>query len=67
LLLKNLVLLNGFYIVFAFQLRNLVLLVRQRGKQRERRNSTDSIETSSSSEEGHLRVGLLQNILQVKH
>merc|ERR1712107_355572 len=44
------------------QLRNLVLLVRQRGKQR--RCSGDSIETTSSSEEGNIGVGTLSAVLQ---
>jgi len=45
------------------QLRNLVLMVRQRGKTR--RASGDSIETTSSSDEGQqIRVGTLNAVVQ---
>jgi len=44
------------------QLRNLVLMLRQRGKQR--RASGDSVETTSSSEEVNISVGTLTAVLQ---
>merc|ERR1719187_3104200 len=46
------------------QLRNMCAILRQRGKQR--RNSSDSLDTTSSSEEGGatLRAGLLAATLQ---
>jgi len=47
------------------QLRNMCAILRQRGKQR--RNSSDSLDTTSSSEEpqvNHVKVGLLTNVMQ---
>merc|ERR1712227_117709 len=47
------------------QLRNMCAILRQRGKQR--RNSSDSLDTTSSSEEPqvrHVKVGLLTNVMQ---
>merc|ERR1719282_2155755 len=47
------------------QLRNMCAILRQRGKQR--RNSSDSLDTTSSSEEpqvNHVKVGLLTNVTQ---
>ena len=44
------------------QLKNMCSLLRQRGSSKQRRNSTDSLETTSSSEEpraSQVRVGLL--------
>ena len=47
------------------QLRNMCAILRQRGKQR--RNSSDSLDTSSSSEEpqvNHVKLGLLAGVMQ---
>jgi len=47
------------------QLRNMCAILRQRGKQR--RNSSDSLDTTSSSEEpqvSHVKVGLLHGVMQ---
>merc|ERR1719420_1080452 len=47
------------------QLKNMCGILRQRGKQR--RNSSDSLDTTSSSEEpqvNHVKVGLLTNVMQ---
>lgn len=48
------------------QLRNMCGLLRQRGSAKQRRNSTDSLETSSSEEPrlGQVRVGLLHEVMQ---
>lgn len=47
------------------QLKNMCGILRQRGKQR--RNSSDSLDTASSSEEpqaSHVKVGLLHSVMQ---
>ena len=47
------------------QIRNMCAILRQRGKQR--RNSSDSLDTTSSSEEpviSSVKVGLLQSVMQ---
>jgi len=47
------------------QLKNMCGILRQRGKQR--RNSSDSLDTTSSSEEpqaSHVKVGLLHSVMQ---
>ena len=47
------------------QIRNMCAILRQRGKQR--RNSSDSLDTTSSSEEpviNSVKVGLLQTVMQ---
>ena len=49
------------------QLKNMCSLLRQRGSGKQRRNSTDSLETTSSSEEpraSQVRVGLLHEVMQ---
>merc|ERR1712088_650958 len=49
------------------QLKNMCSLLRQRGPGKQRRNSTDSLETTSSSEEpraSQVRVGLLHEVMQ---
>merc|ERR1719336_2803340 len=49
------------------QLKNMCSLLRQRGSSKQRRNSTDSLETTSSSEEpraSQVRVGLLHEVMQ---
>merc|ERR1719346_286608 len=49
------------------QLKNMCSLLRQRGTGKQRRNSTDSLETTSSSEEpraSQVRVGLLHEVMQ---
>merc|ERR1719400_185302 len=49
------------------QLKNMCSLLRQRGSGKQRRTSTDSLETTSSSEEpraSQVRVGLLHEVMQ---